>query len=129
MRAIVRLVILLAVLGGAAFAYAWRSPIAPVERPPASAFPPAVVALGAQMAAIGNCVTCHTREGGLPYAGGRAIATPLPEPDSPPSSPHGLQCTRSICELKRIGWRACTTCSVPSPPRNMPAPPESWRRQ
>lgn len=35
------------------------------------------VAKGAELAAIGNCVTCHTREGGKPLAGGRSIATPF----------------------------------------------------
>lgn len=32
---------------------------------------------GRYVAAAANCVSCHTREGGAAYAGGRAIATPL----------------------------------------------------
>lgn len=32
---------------------------------------------GRQLATIGNCQACHTPRGGLPYAGGRGIATPF----------------------------------------------------
>lgn len=32
---------------------------------------------GAYLARAGNCVTCHTARGGLPYAGGRAVPTPF----------------------------------------------------
>ena len=35
------------------------------------------VAKGADLAAIGNCSTCHTSPGGKPFAGGRAIVTPF----------------------------------------------------
>lgn len=41
---------------------------APVEGP---------VARGAYLARLGNCQACHTRPGGAPYAGGRAVATPF----------------------------------------------------
>ena len=63
----------------------------PVDPPAASAFDAALVAKGAELAAIGNCDSCHTAEGGKPYAGGRALATPFgtvygtnitPEPDT-----------------------------------------------
>lgn len=40
-------------------------------------FDAAVVARGARLAAIGNCATCHTREGGKPLAGGVALSTPF----------------------------------------------------
>lgn len=44
----------------------------------ASAGPLAVrVAKGAYLARAGNCMNCHTRQGGEPYAGGRAIETPF----------------------------------------------------
>jgi mono/diheme cytochrome c family protein len=43
-----------------------------------SADPLAVrVAKGAYLARAGNCMNCHTRQGGEPYAGGRAIETPF----------------------------------------------------
>src|SRR5947207_829193 len=35
------------------------------------------VAKGAELASIGNCGSCHTAEGGKPYAGGRPLSTPF----------------------------------------------------
>src|ERR1700688_4115686 len=32
---------------------------------------------GAELAAIGNCSDCHTKDVGVPYAGGRALPTPF----------------------------------------------------
>ncbi len=32
---------------------------------------------GAYLARAGNCMACHTAQGGAPYAGGRALATPF----------------------------------------------------
>ena len=40
-------------------------------------FDRALVAKGAELAAIGNCVTCHTAPGGKPFAGGYALKTPF----------------------------------------------------
>lgn len=42
-----------------------------------STIEPAVIVRGAQLAAIGNCASCHTRADGASYAGGRAIETPF----------------------------------------------------
>src|SRR5688572_8479479 len=53
------------------------SALTPVEPPPRSAFDSAAVAKGAQLAAIGNCVTCHTARGGRAYAGGFPLETPF----------------------------------------------------
>ena len=36
-----------------------------------------LVARGADLAAIGNCAACHTREDGKPFAGGRPLKTPF----------------------------------------------------
>ena len=38
---------------------------------------PQQLAQGAYLARAGNCMACHTRRGGDPYAGGRPIATPF----------------------------------------------------
>jgi mono/diheme cytochrome c family protein len=38
---------------------------------------PRLIERGAYLARAGNCAGCHTARGGLPYAGGRAIATPF----------------------------------------------------
>ena len=58
-------------------ACAAQQALAPVERLPAAAFDPALVAKGAELAALGNCNTCHTAPGGVPYAGGRSLETPF----------------------------------------------------
>ena len=71
-----------------------------VDRPlvaavPASAerasFDAALVAKGAELAAVGNCRSCHTQPGGAPFAGGLPLPTPFgtihstnitPDPDT-----------------------------------------------
>ena len=53
------------------------SALAPIEPPPMSSFDPAMVAKGAQLAAIGNCNVCHTASGGKPHAGGWPLTTPF----------------------------------------------------
>jgi mono/diheme cytochrome c family protein len=40
-------------------------------------FDAAQVAHGARLAAVGNCITCHTAPGGKPYAGGYPLHTPF----------------------------------------------------
>jgi mono/diheme cytochrome c family protein len=47
--------------------------------PPAAAEPvtPELLARGEALTRAGNCMACHTARGGLPYAGGRGIATPF----------------------------------------------------
>ncbi len=55
--------------------------VAPAEATPADAPPPAptvdpLVAKGEYLARAGNCVSCHTRHGGEPFAGGLAFQTP-----------------------------------------------------
>ena len=80
----------LVVLGAAAFALAWHPAIPPLAGAQAP-FPPAQVATGANLAAIGDCAVCHTAEHGRPYAGGRPVPTPFgaiyatnitPDPDT-----------------------------------------------
>jgi mono/diheme cytochrome c family protein len=54
-------------------------------------FDSSLIAKGRNLAAIGNCITCHTSEDGKPFAGGRPIQTPFgaihatnitPDPDT-----------------------------------------------
>ena len=45
--------------------------------PNAMIFDAGLVAKGADLAAIGNCGSCHTAEGGKPYAGGRPLSSAL----------------------------------------------------
>jgi nicotinate dehydrogenase subunit B len=67
------------VAGGIGIATAllpWRS-IAPIARPDASVFSVATTERGRQLAALGDCATCHTSINGVLNAGGRAIETPF----------------------------------------------------
>ncbi|WP_368621864.1 cytochrome c [Paraburkholderia sp. BR13444] len=48
-----------------------------VTAPIAAASDTAAAARGAKLAAIGNCVTCHTATGGPPLAGGLPLQTPF----------------------------------------------------
>lgn len=69
---------LLLLLGGVLAWLAW--PSAPIAVR-ASATPPATdsttVERGRYLATLGNCQVCHTVRGGVPYAGGRGMATPF----------------------------------------------------
>jgi mono/diheme cytochrome c family protein len=58
----------------AVFALRTEIPLEPTAHP---AVDQTLIAVGAQLAAIGNCNICHTREDGLPFAGGRPIVTPF----------------------------------------------------
>jgi nicotinate dehydrogenase subunit B len=51
--------------------------IAPIARPDASVYSAATIARGAQLAALGNCATCHTGIDGVVNAGGRPLETPF----------------------------------------------------
>jgi mono/diheme cytochrome c family protein len=85
-------VVALVVVGAGAFvAYAWRGEIAAVEPQPAQAYDAALVERGSKLVHIGNCITCHTRAGGEPFAGGLGVETPFgavyssnitPDPDT-----------------------------------------------
>jgi mono/diheme cytochrome c family protein len=59
--------------------------------PESGLFDAALVAKGAELAAVGNCRSCHTQPGGEPFAGGLPLATPFgtihstnitPDPDT-----------------------------------------------
>lgn len=74
-----------------AFVATWRAEIAPTRPPSRASLDPKLIAKGAELALIGNCMTCHTAPGGPAYAGGRRMATPFgtihstnitPEPDT-----------------------------------------------
>jgi mono/diheme cytochrome c family protein len=65
-------------LGAVGFViYAWRSPIPPADPPAAGTFDLQTVQRGAQLAALGDCLTCHTAPGGDAFAGGRPVLTPF----------------------------------------------------
>ncbi|WP_394789875.1 molybdopterin cofactor-binding domain-containing protein [Rhodoferax sp.] len=73
-----------ALLGG-------RTSIAPTVQIGPSVYTAATIERGRQLAAVGNCVGCHTTAGGAPNAGGLAMHTPFgtvystnltPDPDT-----------------------------------------------
>lgn len=55
---------------------AWR-PTLPAGGPESAETAPDRVRQGAVLASLGYCASCHTAEGGRPYAGGRGVATPF----------------------------------------------------
>ena len=55
----------------------WRSAIAPIERPNPASFTAESIRKGEVLAAVGHCVSCHTRPGGQPFAGGYGVNTPF----------------------------------------------------
>jgi mono/diheme cytochrome c family protein len=59
------------------FALASHEAIAQITPPARDNFRPEVIAQGAKLAAIGNCASCHTADGGASFAGGVALATPF----------------------------------------------------
>lgn len=62
------------VLGSLGFAaLAWRSEIEPIGM--TQEFDPALVKKGAELAAVGNCIACHTVPGARAFAGGLALPT------------------------------------------------------
>ena len=76
-RIVVIAAVLLGLCGIAFAAIAYRPAIARVTRPDPRQFDPALVARGANLARLGNCVSCHQAAGGRPYAGGYPIKTPF----------------------------------------------------
>ena len=68
---------LLLLASGAFAALAWAPAIPPIAPPAPASFPPATIARGAALAALGDCAVCHTSENGRPFAGGRAVPTPF----------------------------------------------------
>src|ERR1700693_5386983 len=64
----------LVAVGG--LAWAWRPAIAPTSVNQTIS-DRKTIDRGAELAAIGNCSDCHTKDVGVPYAGGRALPTPF----------------------------------------------------
>lgn len=82
MRAVVRLVLGLVVVGVVGLAAGWviwgkGTAYAPVAAPDPASFAPEQVEAGEKLAALGDCVVCHTAKDGAAYAGGLALETPF----------------------------------------------------
>jgi mono/diheme cytochrome c family protein len=74
-RLVLVLLIIVLIAAGVVAAISWRSSIAPIEPPASASFESAAIERGAQLAAIGDCATCHTAPGGRAYAGGYPLRT------------------------------------------------------
>jgi mono/diheme cytochrome c family protein len=72
LRALTGIVVVAAIV---AFFIVWRPSVALESSAPNSS--PAEITRGAQLAALGNCITCHTKADGTSFAGGRPIETPF----------------------------------------------------
>ncbi|KAF1010109.1 MAG: Nicotinate dehydrogenase subunit B [Pseudomonas fluorescens] len=66
-----------AVLGMAATAWPFHSPIAPIVPPAAGTWSDTTLERGRLLAALGDCAVCHTAPGGATNAGGLAMHTPF----------------------------------------------------
>ncbi len=69
--------LLAGVLSVAAALLGWRSSIAPVQHSGSSVYKQSTIDKGRELAALGNCIGCHTAPGGTANAGGRAMDTPF----------------------------------------------------
>lgn len=75
-RRIILAFLLILVIGTVAFiAFSWRAEISPIEPPARSTFDTALISRGAHLAAIGDCIACHTAPDGRAYAGGFPLHT------------------------------------------------------
>lgn len=77
LRFLLGVVLLLVVAAGGFYLWSRQPEIAATDASNRPTFDPALVAAGAQLAAIGNCNICHTVPGGAAYAGRRPIPTPF----------------------------------------------------
>jgi mono/diheme cytochrome c family protein len=76
-RVLVAVLVIVVVVIGGGMLLAWKPAIAPIGRPDPASFDAAVVKRGAQLAAAGNCIACHTTPGGKSFAGGLPLPTPF----------------------------------------------------
>ena len=76
-RLVLGLLLAFVVIAALFVAVSWRTAIGPVEPPARNSFDAALVTRGAALAAVGDCVACHTARGGKAYAGGYPLETPF----------------------------------------------------
>lgn len=74
-RVLLGLMVLLVVGIAGFFALAYRPEIAAIAANSGQPFTAALVAKGEVLAGAGNCASCHTVKGGLPFAGGYPVKT------------------------------------------------------
>jgi hypothetical protein len=67
----------LVALGAIAVAFVWTPEIAPIDPTRQARLDPGLVRKGANLAALGDCNTCHTAPDGQAFAGGLPMPTPF----------------------------------------------------
>ena len=65
------------ILLAGAFVWAREPALEPLDPADAAPFDPSLVERGARLAAVGNCIACHTVPGGRAFAGGLPLQTPF----------------------------------------------------
>ncbi|MFO1184969.1 MAG: cytochrome c [Bauldia sp.] len=70
-------VVVVLVAAAAAFALTTRSAIPAISPPARAAFENGLIAKGETLAAMGDCMACHTAPEGKPFAGGLSVPTPF----------------------------------------------------
>lgn len=75
-KLLVAVIAILVIGAGAFLVIAVKPSIDPVDKPDV-ALAPALVASGARIVALGDCIVCHTAPGGADYAGGLLLKTPF----------------------------------------------------
>jgi mono/diheme cytochrome c family protein len=73
----VGIVATLVAIGAAAVASVWTPEIAPIDPSRQARLDPELVRKGANLAALGDCNTCHTAPDGQDFAGGLPVPTPF----------------------------------------------------
>jgi mono/diheme cytochrome c family protein len=76
-RILLGLAIIVLLVCGGFLVFAWHPEIERVARPDPSRFAQPLIQRGAQLAALGNCIACHTVPDGRSFAGGLALPTPF----------------------------------------------------
>jgi mono/diheme cytochrome c family protein len=77
-RWIISIVAVVVIVGAVGFfALAYKPAIEPLAAGVAPTFDAALIVHGEQLAAIGDCTSCHTATGGKDFAGGLAVPTPF----------------------------------------------------
>lgn len=69
--------VLAGALGLASALLGWRAALPPAISGGSTVYSAATIERGRELAAVGNCIGCHTAAGGAPNAGGRAMDTPF----------------------------------------------------
>lgn len=70
-------VIALVALGAVAVAFIWTPEMAPIDTSRQARLDPELARKGANLAALGDCNSCHTAPDGQAFAGGLPIQTPF----------------------------------------------------